>query len=1119
MRKKYYLSFVCVMIAISNLFAGTTGKIAGRVIDKDTGEPLAGANVIIKGSSMGAATNMDGNYSILNISPGSYTVNAMMIGYATLSVEDIRINVDLTRKVDFELGIESIKGEEVVVVAERRIIKMDVASSQTNISTEEIDDLPVTSIEGVIGLQAGAEGLSIRKGGEDELAMLVDGISLKDDRTGKPISGIPLSSVQEIMIQSGGFSAEYSDLQAGVVNVVTKEGGKQNYTFNLNYKHSPPASKHFGISIYDPNSIYMKPFLDDDVCWNGTISEEFFDLNGNQIWDEGETFVDRNNDGVYYQSPWNKYEQAHYPSFEGWNAVSQELLSNNDPNDDLTPTGAQRLFEWQHRRQGDITESDHNIDLGVGGPVPFISAILGDLRFYTSFRSEKEMFLIPLTRDSYNDWSLNNKFTSDISDKIKLQITAFVKETKTVSSSGTGQPSWFTSVWDVAAQFGSSSQQRSKIFYPDYYCDTDISNRVFASSLTHILSQKTFYEVAAEYATTAYLTGPGKVRDTRLTNDIFPGDAVFFADEAPWGFETSLASKSIDGFMMGAKSNSRDSTKTARFNVRFDLVNQANQENQIKFGFIVNYWNYKMNYGAVNPDLPVGRPYSKWEKSPWQIGAYLQDKLEYEGWIATLGLRVEYFDPNTEWYDLQAYDKSLFSSNYKDDKDDELKKVKAKRTLTFLPRLGINHPITVNSKLYFNYGHMRQRFQPDELFGIRRVTGGQMSLYGNPELPMEKTISYELGYDHALFNQYLFHVAAYYKDKSDQSGTIAYKSADNTVSYDQYTNNFYQDIRGLEIEMRKNRGDWVTGFANYTYAVYSDGSFGVQSQYENPSLQRQYELNVSTQAQYKPIPRPRLNFNLSLHTPKFNESSRLTQLLYGGWDISFTGYWLAGSYDTFGNVTGVTYNVRWKDTYNVNMKLAKTFTYNKLRITAIADVFNVFNFKHFSTTGWGDSYLTPEVYTRYTESLHFSEKVYDELGEKYIAGNDKLGDYRPAGVKYQPMDYVYKISDNFTGDRLMIYLADEISLSRIDLSTFDLTGYNVNYIYNDDGSVNFAASTIKGFDDFVQLNNDGVYEKVSKSRINKILDDKAYIFNPANESFMFLSPRDVFFGIRVSYEL
>lgn len=1138
MSKNLNLLFVsiCVVISISVLFAGTTGKIAGRVTDEVSGEPLAGVNIVLMGTSMGAATDIDGNYTILNISPGLYSIKAMMIGYAPMVIEEVRVNVDVTKNLPFTLKVESIIGEEVVVVAERKIIKMDVASSQANISAQEIDDLPVTDVEGVIGLQAGAEGLSIRKGGEDELAMLVDGVSLKDDRTGRPITGVPLSSVQEIMITSGGFSAEYSDLQAGVVNVVTKEGSSDKYTFNLNYKYSPPAQKHFGISIYDPNSIYLRPFLDDDVCWNGTYSETYTDKNGNQQWDEGEPFEDRNNDGVYYNSPWDKYTQARYPSFEGWNAVSEELIANNDSTDNLSPLGAKRLFEWQHRRQGDITKPDYNIDFGIGGPVPFVSEMLGNLRFFSSFRAEKDMFMVPLKRDAYKEWSWNNKITSDITDKIKLQITTFMKETETVSSSETGLPNWFSSISSVANVFGSSSQQRSKIFYPDYYCATDISTRVVSGKMIHILSQKSFYETGFEYSKTSYLTGPGEERNQENIYDLFPGDYDFYVNEAPWGFETSLASKSIDGFMMGAKANARDSSETSRFNINFDMVSQINQTNQFKYGFVYNSWQYDMNYGAINPDLPVGRPYSNWQKNPWQFDVYAMDKIEYEGWIANIGIRAEYFNPNTEWYEVDAYNQSLFSSLYKDDKDEQIPKQKAKSLLTLLPRIGINHPITINSKLYFNYGHMRQRFQPDQLFGVRRVTGGQMSSFGNPELPMEKTVMYELGYDHVLFGQYLFHAATYYKDKSDQAGSISYLSADNTVDYSQYANIFYQDVRGLELELRKNRGNWLTGFVNYTYAVYSSGYFGTRMQYQNPSEQRKYSFTISNQAQSKPIPQPELHFNIAFHSPGFQSGSMLNRLLFSGWDWTFTGIWEAGAYSTFGNVLGITNNVRWKDYYNVNMKISKTIQIEKLRITAITDIYNVFNFKHFSSASYGDQYLTPEIYRQYTESLHFSKKVYDELGEKFIPGNDKLGDYRPFNVDFQPMDYVNKISGTFTGDRSIIYLTDQITLDRlftqneitnglVDLNQMK-NNYTIQEVYYDHDNdpltpsvLDYSKTVITDFKSYVQMTANGDYDIVSKKKINKILDDKAYIFNPANEAFMFLAPRDIYFGIRISYEL
>jgi hypothetical protein len=1053
MSKKLFLTSCVILLSVAWLFAATSGKISGRVTDVESGAPLAGVNIVIEGTTMGAASDLNGNYVILNVPPNVYAVKASMIGYAPLTITDVRVRVDLTTSLNFELRVESIRGEEIVVTAERKLVQQDVASSQTNISADQIDDLPVTSIEGVVGMQAGIDGLSVRSGGEDELAFLLDGVALKDDRTGQPISGVPLSSVQEIMITSGGFTAEYSDLQSGVISVITKEGNSKTYTFNLNLKYSPPAPKHFGLSIYDPNSYYMRPWLDDDVCWTGT------------------------NNGA-----WDIYKQDSYPSFDGWYAVSQNLLSDDDPTNDLTPSAAQSLFRWQHRRQGDITKPDYNIDAGFGGPIPFVSSALGNLRFYTSFKADRDMYLIPLKRDAFSEWSWSTKITSDISKNIKLQLQSFIKESAAVSASEIGNPSYFTSLWGVAGAFGSSSQQRAKIFYPDYYCTTDISNSLFSAKLTHLLSQKTYYEGVMEYATTNYLTGPGKARDHTLQYDIIPGDGVYFVDEAPWGFETSLASAGIDGFMMGAKSNSRDSTKTSRFKFRFDFTSQVNPANQIKSGVQFEYWDYNMNYGAINPDLPVGRPWTKWHKSPYQFGVYLMDKLEFEGWIASVGLRAEYFDPNTEWYDVEYFNKIFYSSNYKPYLDPDIPKQKASSTFTLLPRLNVSHPITVNSKLYFNYGHMRQKFIPDQLFGVRRVTGYQVTLIGNPALPMEKTIMYELGYDQALLDQYLIHVAAYYKDKSDQSSTIGYQSADNTVNYSVYANNFYQDIRGLEIEVRKRIGDWLTGFINYNYAVYSSGRFGVLEFYENPAEQKKYEENVSTNVQYKPLPQPEAKFNIALHTPYTWGPQLLRHKILGGWNLSFTGYWLAGAYATFGNVVGVTNNVRWKDSYDIDMKIAKTFTLNRLSVSVIAEVFNLFNFKHLSTSALGDQYLTPGTYTNYTESLHFPKKVYDELGEKYLYGNDRLGDYRPLDVDFQPMDYIYTTEGYTNPDQLIIYFVEKQ-------------------------------------DKYMQYNAETGWQEVPQSKIDKILDDKAYIFNPCNESFLFLAPRDVFFGIRISYSL
>lgn len=1080
--KKTLTLLITLSLIVFNIviFAGTTGKIAGQITDKETGKPLSGVNVIVQETLLGAATDGEGYFSIVNIPPGVYSVTATMIGYKKTTVSDVRVMIDLTTTLNIELEIETIQGEEVVVVAERKVIQEDISSSQLNVSSDQIEFLPVTSVNEVIGMHAGIEGLEVRRGSEDELAFLLDGVSMKDDRTGNPVSGIPLSSVKEIMIQSGGFSAEYSDLQSGVINVVTKEGSKDRYIFNFDIKVSPPAQKHFGISPYDPDSYFLRPYLDDEVCWTGT--------------DNGS---------------WDATMQERYPYFEGWVAVSERLLSNDDPSDDLTPLGAQRLFKWEHRRQGAITESDYNIDAGVGGPMPFKSVlskipVLGSLyknsRFYSSYLQDKSMYLVPLSRDAIQNWSWSNKITTDLDNRIKIQWTSFIKKTAASSASETGLPSYYSTVYGLSLAFDGDSQQRSKLFYPEYYCLTDITSYVNSVKMTNQLNSTSYYDVEIGHRTTSYSTYPDDERDRTRKYDIFPEeDAEYLVDEAPWGYEWGLVS-SIDGYMMGAKSNSRDSTTTSNFNGQFNYVNQFNQNNELKGGFSFDYYRFNMNYGAVNPALPAGRPWTKWSQSPYQIGAYIQDKLEFEGVVANIGLRMEYFSPNTEWYDVNPFDRSFYSSNFRPENEDDITRRKTKGLLTFLPRIGISHPISINSKLYFNYGHMRQKFTPDALFAVRRVTGYSVSYLGNPELPMEKTIMYELGYDHSLFNSLLVHIAAYYKDKSDQQSSISYETSDGTISYSMAANILYQDVRGLEIEVQKRRGDWISGFINYNYSVYTSGQFGVRKRFEDPAEQREYEKRTDVNALYKPMALPKLKFNLSAHVPMYFGNTKMSQLILGGWNVSLLGHWQEGGYYTYGNVSGVVNNVRYKDSYNVDMKLSKTFKFNKVYLSFIADIYNLFNIKRLSFASLGDAYLSSGVLEKYLRSLQFKEGVYKEISENHIAGDDKIGDYKPFDVDYQPMEWIQSFSDFTNPDERVYYYVGDLE----DLA---------NYFPDVD-----ATDKISKYDRYVQY-VDGEWVRVSRSEVKEVIENKAYIFNPVNESFMFLNPRDIFLGIKLSFEI
>ena len=340
MKKLLLLGILSLQISSLQIFA-QVGKISGVVRDASTNEALIGANIVIEGSkAMGAAANVDGYYVILNVPPGSYNLKASMVGYAPKVVQQVRVSIDQTTEINFELTSNAFQTEEVVVIATTPIVQRDVSSSGANLNAEEISNLPVITIAGVVGLQAGVEGGEIRGGSGDEVVYKVNGVAMRDGRDNTSYNNLSLTSVQQVRIQSGGFTADVGDVRSGLIEVVTKEGDKQKYTFSFQGTYRPPANKQSGQSVNDPNSYFIRPFVDNAVAWTGT--------------DNG---------------AWDKYLRRQYPEFEGWNKFSEATLQNDDPSDDLTPTAAQRLFLWQYRKTFDIQEPDYDLDMSFGGPI------------------------------------------------------------------------------------------------------------------------------------------------------------------------------------------------------------------------------------------------------------------------------------------------------------------------------------------------------------------------------------------------------------------------------------------------------------------------------------------------------------------------------------------------------------------------------------------------------------------------------------------------------------------------------------------------------------------------------------------------------------------------------
>ncbi len=226
------LILLFVFIFSSLTFAGTTGRIAGRIRDAETKEAVIGASVLVKGTSFGAATDLEGDYYINSLPPGRYTLIITSVGYNKTVVENVAVNIDLTTRINAELTSTAINVGEVVVQAKAPMITKDLTASSSIVSSEEIKLMPVESIHQVINLQAGVVNGHFRGGRAGEVSYLVDGVSVTDVFNGDMSVELENSSVRQMEVISGTFNAEYGQAMSGIVNIVTKDGGS-NYEGNV----------------------------------------------------------------------------------------------------------------------------------------------------------------------------------------------------------------------------------------------------------------------------------------------------------------------------------------------------------------------------------------------------------------------------------------------------------------------------------------------------------------------------------------------------------------------------------------------------------------------------------------------------------------------------------------------------------------------------------------------------------------------------------------------------------------------------------------------------------------------------------------------------------------------
>jgi hypothetical protein len=1034
-RVKRLSTLLLIGLWLTHLFA-SGGKISGRVTDATTGEPLPGANVIIEAkwefdkaidltNKQGASADAEGYFFILNIEPGYYTIKASMIGYTPLVQTQVQVNIDRTINVNFALKSSAIEMDAVEVVAQREVIRPDISGTQEIITTDRLSDTPVMRVDEFVDNIKGVDlvsssdgnGLSIRGGGIRETDVRVDGISTRDPRSENAYLSLNSTSVAELQVLTGGFEAKYGSFRSGLVNVVTKEGERDRYTVSFKVDYTPSNDyKFFGTNPWSSDSWIYKVYADTTFGYT--------DANGD--------FHSFCMDGVVNvpDSLLPKGFPDELKTFKGWKSTKEGR--KNYPaiglayNTKLTAEQKRRLWLIQHPQYQFANKPDVYAEGTITGPVPgkwipLLGNVLEKSTFLLAGKYEDTQFAFPIgPRDSYLDYNTQLKITTQITPKIKITLNGLYAQVKTNT---TNSPSSMGgALIDNSSRFGflSSTQQstymqadilgsgdgylnmynKSRLLYYDQRWlmggvkfSQAISSRAFQTlELQFAYQDNEIYSFAADTSET----------DARIEIDSNYSVYNYPTIGTP-NSSTNFGSDLCDLFTIYGGLQQADSSYSWTLDLNYNLTAQIGRNHQFETGFNFKYGRMHINSGTWAQAEKMWTP-DTWQYmnvSPVEMGVYLQDKLEFQGMIANVGLRGDYFTPNKDAYIVEL----PFDEDYADfynlvyqylagdwgswerwvkfrellDDPPGWPKKKYNGQFVISPRLGVSFPITVKSKLYFNYGHFYQR--PNVTFLYNMIITDSYCVVPSSDLEMAKTVSYEFGYEQRFLKNFLFNVSLYYKDVKDEPLSRTYVDYWEEFSISQYSSDAFSDTRGAEIRLEKNYGRFMTFWANYEYMLQSWGQTGYSRIYENKVTQSDVErsANVSTTE-----PAPKGNLNLNLHTPNnwgfsiFNTKplSRISANLMFDWE---DGGRVTIDEDP---ITGEQRRIEVVDYSNLDLRFSKAFKMNEINIEFVATIFNALNEKRLNISG-----MSVTQYNRYKDSLHLPW----EEGEQH--GHDKWGEY------------------------------------------------------------------------------------------------------------------------------
>jgi outer membrane receptor protein involved in Fe transport len=795
MFKKILLTFAVICMIPMAVYSQTTGNIAGQIVDKATGDPLPGVNVTIDGTFRGAITDLDGFFRILNLPAGKYTTRASYIGYRETAVEGIRVSVDHTTPIDFQLEATTLELEEAIVVtAERDLIRRDETNTQIITTAEDIAIMPVRGIQQIASLTAGVvkaennNAMNVRGGRAGEAAVYVDGVLVNDPYNNAVRVYLPNDAIEEMSVQTGGFNAEYGDAMSGIIITTTKAGtkdyhgtlevitdgflGKRNKEFGLG-TYSYGYNEYTG-SISGP----IIPGMNHTFYLSGARR---FKLDQTPSWG----FAENENKPAEFKGgpiPGNKDED--------WSA-SGKVRVHLTPEMDIRASGS-----WTDR-----TFSATYAELGDGSSFGMNPVWLYNTDHAPEWKTEHRSFNLTFTHTpsptTYYDVKFNYFYTfrenydpAFGSDLMKYGDPRFNPLDETIDGNyGTLYST------KVDPDFLAPGAQ-----YDDYFKNKTTYFGVDID-VTHQMDKYNTLKAGLEYK---YHT----LRQYRMLSpillasksDLTPLERYRLADAQFYGYDM-YGSEVDDGDYFNVK---RDATLTP--------------------------------ISGFDKQAPY---------NPIIMSAYFQDKIEFGDLVLNLGLRYDRIDPNAwQFKQLEAdVDENgdlipgtgtgMFGGNEIFDASD----VEDSEVHQFIsPRVGVAFPISENTVFHGQFGKFYQAPQLADLYlspfyldsWVNR--GGYFTNLDNPNLEPPKTTSYEVGFKQALGNIGAFRLTAFYKETEGLVQVIPVQTDVTSIAFT--WNGDFGVVKGLDVMLTLRRYKNFAAKFNYELQYANGTGAGTASNFD-----------------------------------------------------------------------------------------------------------------------------------------------------------------------------------------------------------------------------------------------------------------------------------------------